>query len=1397
MAAATMAEVLTRAQRSRADGNLTQAEQLCRQVVQAAPRDAEAWCLLADLCKSQDRLDEAVTNYRHALQFQPELPRAHNSLGILYAQRKQFPEAEASFRRAVKLQRDYSKAFNNLGNVLCEQGKLAEAAQAYQQAHQLGYRDPALHDNLAQVYLRLGDARAAEVQLQKALRAKPDDAELLKRLGVVLTTLAQFDAAIACFRRLMRTRSDDADSWWRLGEAFTGHGLLDKAIAALREAIRLSPAAANYHHHLGATLMQLGELNQAQACLRHALQLDPNDSRIRTSLLFCRCYDPGAPAAEVFADHRLWGELHAPPIAKPTHPNVPDSERLLRIGYVSPDFRGHPVGRFIEPALAQFDSARFQVFCYDEFVRPADPLTQRLQSRVRNWRNVRGMSDEQLAAQIRADQIDVLVDLAGHTASNRLLTFALKPAPIQVTYLGYPHTTGVSAIDYVISDAVADPLDQAAWFTEEVIRLPNGFCCFTPRDDVPSVGPLPARRNGFLTFGSLHGQSKLNEPVLNLWAEILRAAPAAKLLFARHTMAGDGRDRLLRLLAERGIDENRLIFRQLNAGTGEYWNVYNDIDISLDPFPWTGHTTATESLWMGVPVISLRGVTHAGRMVASVLTFAGMTDWIAETPQSYLELASRWTTDLDGLSRLRSGMRDQLRRARLCDMTGYGRQLEHAYRGMWRRWCAGQKPGLEPLSAKPASQPKPRDENLAIERLAKAEQFRQAGDWAEAERRYRLLLDTDPAHVEGWTLFGDACKGLGQWSDAANHYRKALDLRPQVPRTWNSLGIVLARQRRFAEAERAFRHVVELDPDHAKGWNNLGNVLSELSRSEEAVAAYRQAHRLGYDDTSLHENLGNLLLRSGDYAEAERHYTLALRRKPDDSVMLRRLAEVLVKRNQFGAAADLLRRVLRLRPDDADLHWRLGDALTGDGNLTQAAQCYREAVKLQPNNPAFLHHLGTALMMAGRITEATRQYRQAMGVMANNRLSHASLLFVMSYDPDLAPEEVFAEHRRWGELYAALPKATPVFPNARHPERRLRVGYVSPDFRAHPVGRFIEPVLRNHDANRFEVFCYDEFLRPPDPLTARLQAHVRHWRNTRHRSDDDVAAQVRADGIDILVDLAGHTGSNRLGLFARKPAPIQMTWLGYPNTTGVPAIDYLITDGVADPPAEPVLFTEQPLRLPHGFCAFAPRDNTPPVSPAPALRNGHVTFGALHNQAKLNRRVLALWAQVLNAVPTSKLLIARHTLTDDARADILGQFAALGIAENRMLIRRLKAGAGDHWSAYHNIDISLDPFPWTGHTTSCESLWMGVPVITLRGKAHAGRMVASVLSFAGLPEWIAETSDQYIELAQQWAGRFDALVKLRATMREQLRSSKLYDVIGFTRGLEEAYRRAWLRWCSI
>jgi predicted O-linked N-acetylglucosamine transferase (SPINDLY family) len=372
---------------------------------------------------------------------------------------------------------------------------------------------------------------------------------------------------------------------------------------------------------------------------------------------------------------------------RPRFVNVPDPDRRLRVGYISPDFRRGPLAAFIEPVLAAHDPSQVEVFAYAELAR-ADEVTERLQSLVHSWRRTRDGGDDQVADQIRADKIDILVDLAGHTANHRLGVFARKPAPVQVTYLGYAGTTGLGTVDFRLTDAIADPAGEPAHHVEEVVRLPGCFCCYAPPTDAPEIGPYTEHHP--VTFGSPHKLIKLNDRVIELWARVLQVVPNSRLLLCRNTLNGETLTYWRRRVESHGIAHDRVELRQAVQSAEGYLATYQEMDVLLDVFPWTGHAVTCEALWMGVPVVTLLGDRFAGRMSASVLTSLGLTDLVATNADQYVTIAARLANDRSGLARLRSELRERMRESPLCDAGRFTKGLEESYRWMWRRWCMQQ-----------------------------------------------------------------------------------------------------------------------------------------------------------------------------------------------------------------------------------------------------------------------------------------------------------------------------------------------------------------------------------------------------------------------------------------------------------------------------------------------------------------------------------------------------------------------------------------------------------------------------------------------------------------------------------------------------------------------------------
>ncbi len=573
--------------------------------------------------------------------------------------------------------------------------------------------------------------------------------------------------------------------------------------------------------------------------------------------------------------------------------------------------------------------------------------------------------------------------------------------------------------------------------------------------------------------------------------------------------------------------------------------------------------------------------------------------------------------------------------------------------------------------------------------------------------------------------------------------------------------------------------------------------LNRQGRYEESAALCRRALKGRPECPELLNNLGVALAGMGRLEEAAGRFRRALRLQPGFTAPANNLAAVFVKLQRLEEAFELLIRVLERDSSSAEAHNNLATLLRRAGRFTEAERHLEQALRLRPDSADVWRHLATLRRDEGRIEEAVAYYRRAAELRPECPLAASALLLALNYLPEADPLEVYAEHRGWARRYAE-PLAAAIRPhrNDPSPERPLRIGYLSRDLRRHPVAFFLDPVLEAHDRERFPVTCYSD-VAAPDQMTGRLKGLVERWREVTSLSDEQLAEQIRADGIDVLVDLAGHAGNTRLLVFARKPAPVQVTWLGYPNTTGLKTMDYRITDAWADPPGwSEHLHSEQLVRLPGGFSCWRPPAGAPEEGPPPCLSRDGISFGSFNYLPKVNSRVVEVWGEILRRTPGSRLVLKYAGGNDPGvRGRIEGEFARLGVGAERLVLQGLTHGWREHLSAYGEVDIALDPFPYNGTTTTCDALWMGVPVLTLAGRTHAGRVGVSLLNQIGLPELAADSPARYIELAVELAGDRGRLARLRAGLRERVARSPLTDGHSFTCGLEEAYRAMWRRWC--
>jgi protein O-GlcNAc transferase len=546
-----------------------------------------------------------------------------------------------------------------------------------------------------------------------------------------------------------------------------------------------------------------------------------------------------------------------------------------------------------------------------------------------------------------------------------------------------------------------------------------------------------------------------------------------------------------------------------------------------------------------------------------------------------------------------------------------------------------------------------------------------------------------------------------------------------------------------------------------------------------------------------HFNLGNALMGQGKLDEAIAAYRRAIRIKPDYAAAHTTLGIALAGQGRLDEAIAAYRRAIGIKPDLAEAYPNLGNVLMDQGRLDEAIAAYRRAIGIKPDLAEAYSNLGAALSWQGKLDEAIAAFRQAIGINPGLSKAFSSLLLALHYDDKSTNEDLFAAHREWDERYGQRVPRFTAYTNDRDPARRLRIGYFSPDFRQHANVYFVEPLLRGHDRQKVEVFCYAEVMRP-DLVTTRLQGLADHWVVTVGLSDQRLAERIRTDGIDILVDVPGHMANDRLLVFARKPAPVQVTWLGYPDTTGLKAIDYRLVDAVTDPAGEADAWASETLvRLKGGFLCYSGLRDGPEPTSAPCLRTGTVTFGSFNNPAKLSTATFDAWAKLLSRLPQARLLLKGIPFADAAtRALFLDRLGERGVPAERVELMAWHPGPAEHLALYHRVDIALDPFPYNGTTTTCDALWMGVPVITLRGHRHAGRVGASLLTQVGLTDLISDSIEEYVEIAVALAGDPGRLDGLHRILRPRMAASPLCDEGAFASKMEAAFRSMWQHWCA-
>ena len=1164
-------------------------------------------------------------------------------LGNQHEDDGQFDAAIAHYQQALALVPGYWRAHLNLGNVFKAADQVDQAFEHYRMAHAQLPQHHATCYNLGCELIRLRRMDEAIALLRDAVRIKPDFADAMVMLAEALEAQKQLAESLEWLNLALTLRPDEAGILFNKLVTLEKLERYEEGEAVAQQLIQQPEGLIPGLDFLAEYAKKYGEVQKALAYYR---QMPPAQMRRSTysNYLLTLTYDPHLDPAWVLSEHKRFNDYleSTTPVVLP--PRITRIKR--RIGFISPDFSDRPVATFILKLFELLNRERFEVWGY--YVHSDhDAITDQIKRSLDGWRELSGLRTQAAAELIAQDGVDILVDLAGHTGSSRLDVLALKPAPVIATWLGYLGTTGLDTVDFRIVDGYTDPPGMTeTHHTEQLVRLAHSQWCYLPRDDHPAVESLPALRQGGITFGSFNNFVKICDEALALWAQLLARVPNSRLLIAAIPV-GRSRQRVTEFFTQQGVSPTRLEFVGRTSFV-QYLTNYNRVDIALDSFPYNGATTTCDALYMGVPVLTLAGQHSVARSGVSLMTNIGLPEWVAHSPQEFLDIGARLAADIPALAQLRAGLRKRFMASPLGDQKLFARDFEAVLDEMWRLKGSDSQTALH------------------LPRL-------------------RLACESDPGNSRACYELAVALVSQGDSQEAVYFLRKALGIHPD-----------------FYHAMVLFAEILMASSDFEEG----------LSWSKKALA--------------ISEN-------------GDRELLCAL------------------------FCLDKLDRIEE------------GESLAVRPLSNQNSEGKR------------LQFLARFSMKNGEIDKGLLYYRRALALGVDSP-SYSSYLLALMSSFNMEQSEILEEHKKFNQFFTVRKKFVGNLWSARSVRR---IGFISPDLRGHAVALFVEKLFLNLDRSRFEVFIYSA-CSPilHDNLTGKIRECVDGWVDVNIHSGQDAASIIARDCIDILIDLSGHTAGNRLDVLVHQPAPVIATWLGYLGTTGLDTVDFRIVDGYTDPPGmTETHHTEQLVRLAHSQWCYLPRDDHPAVESLPALRQGGITFGSFNNFVKICDEALALWAQLLARVPNSRLLIAAIPV-GRSRQRVTEFFTQQGVSPTRLEFVG-RTSFVQYLTNYNRVDIALDSFPYNGATTTCDALYMGVPVLTLAGQHSVARSGVSLMTNIGLPEWVAHSPQEFLDIGARLAADIPALAQLRAGLRKRFMASPLGDQALFARDFEAVLDEMW------
>jgi predicted O-linked N-acetylglucosamine transferase (SPINDLY family) len=1342
----------------------------------AAPGDSAALAAAVAAFQAGKRA-EAKAICEAILAQTPDDVEALHLSSVMAAGRGDVEVAVAMARRVIALNPNHDEAQHNLGSLLAAQGRLEEALPALERAAARNPFGPTTIINFASALRELGRHEEAVATIDRLLQRNPDHAEALRQKALVLLALARVPSAVTLLKRSAEiepkalTFSDLAGAYWLKGE-------LTHALAAAREALKLDPgndmvsARILHQRDQACDWRELGALRrQVQRQRANALMTGRHLYEAPFSLIGYDD-DPGA-ALRVAALPARAAERRAGAPLVLTRP--PRREGPITVGYLSRDFRDHAVAQLMVRCLERHDRQAVRVHAYAYGSEDKSAMRERIRQAADSFIDVSALDHRRAAEQIVADEVDILVDLTGHTSWTRLEIPALRPAPIQAAWLGYPGTMGSRYHDYALVDRTVAPPAEARYFSEHLVWLPDSY---QPNDDARAIAAEPASRSAVglpddaFVFCSFNQGFKIEPVMFRLWMEILTALPQARLwLWQPNDIIEEN---LRREAAARGVDPTRLHFGA-RLPKEQHLRRLQLADLALDTRIYNGHTTTSDALWAGLPVIALEGRHFASRVSASLLRAIGLPELVTGSLAGYRDLALSLARDPGKLASLRAKLSIYRSTMPLFDSQRFARGLEGAYGAMMERHRRGLGPAAIAVTIGEDGKAHTRFDDGAIparttdalDLVAKAAPLYQSRRYDQAIAALDEALVLDPSFVEARLQRGVVQAAKGNRAAALESFEAVRAERPDHPVIAAKLGALLIDLEREDEAERLLDPAIERDP---------GDIDALVEHSRLSRQKGRLAEALGFADRALALNPA---------------YPPALTARGGALMPLGRAAEALAP----------LQAAIERDPNQRDAHRLLGNIMRAERKLPQAIEYYRRALAVDPHDEATTAAYALELAYMGdwaRLGEVKPRLRaQVTRALAKGQRLGITPFAILAFAEE--PEICAAVARSWADaMERRMAPYKQKFPAVTRPgpDERIRIGYLSGDFSAHATMQLMRGLMRRHDRTQVEVFAYATNADDGSDYRKSAQSEPDRFRDLSALDPGSAAQAIAKDGIDILVDLKGWTSGARLEIPALRPAPVQATWLGFPGTTGARFFDYVLGDAVVTPPEAQGHFTEQIVRLPGSYQV---NDRERPIWAEPTSRAAQglpenaLVLASFNQGYKIEPVMFGLWMELLQALPNAVLWLWRGN--DGIEPNLKKEAVARGIDPARLVFAD-RATTQRHLRRIGLADLALDPRIVNGHTTTSDALWAGVPVVTLEGAYFPARVSASLLHAVGLPELVARNLDHYREIVLRYGRVPHALAALKTKLAGNRLTTPLFDTDGFARKLETAYRVIWWRHCA-